>query len=157
MGYVYKRIELDWIDSLKNWAVHIGRVLVKDRPEDPKRIEPLQASNRRGDNPKKGREGRETAGSDGSWERRRSSAIAAPLDLLLAPLHPISSSSWCRSYLLLVPLLVVARAPELRRPRSGRAAPAKKAKIRSAPYSDGPKVSIHSIPLFFLMCPCLKL
>jgi hypothetical protein len=106
---------------------------------------------------KKGREGRETAGSDGSWERRRSSAIAAPLDLLLAPLHPISSSSWCRSYLLLVPLLVVARAPELRRPRSGRAAPAKKAKIRSAPYSDGPKVSIHSIPLFFLMCPCLKL
>jgi hypothetical protein len=36
----------------------------------------------------------------------------------------------------------VPRRRRRRRPRSGR-----------LPYSDGPKVSIHSIPLFFLMCP----
>jgi hypothetical protein len=39
MGYAYKRVELDWIGSLNDWVVHIGRVLVKDRLEDPKRIE----------------------------------------------------------------------------------------------------------------------
>jgi hypothetical protein len=115
------------------------KILLEHRPEDPERIEHFRLP-AIGDNSKKKSRGGpgETAGSDGDRSREHHRrAIAASPDLL-APLHPIPSS-WRRSDLLLAALLVVARAPELRRPRFGRAAPAKKAKIRRAPLLQRPQ------------------